>query len=162
MELFHSKDFWFLLSFAIFIGILYRKAWPVIITGLDRYIEKVRAIYAMVSEAKEKSASELSVYEKKKAHLHSEIQALMDHARAEIEQKSADAVTRLDALSKRRERQFMEKVALLESQAMLDIRSVISDLILSAVREIFTKELSTSDHKRMVVASLQEVQKKLN
>ncbi len=162
MELLHTKDFWFILGFVIFVTIFAKKAGPSILAGLDQYIARIREEIQKASLSRENSLEALNMYKRKRQELTQETESILNKAKEDLSRQREDALRAHQELIKKREHQVLDKISLLEEQAVLDIRELVSEVVLRSCAKIFSEGLTEGERTRLIEDAVEEIQRKLN
>ncbi|GJM18013.1 MAG: hypothetical protein DHS20C14_02260 [Phycisphaeraceae bacterium] len=147
-----------LISFAVVLGVMYVVIWPKINKGLDERAGKITEEIAAAERARKQAASALDEYEKNLAEARAEAKAMLEKTKADqtelAAQLRAKAETELTAM-RDRARQDIEAA---KRAAVNEIYAESVGLASSIAGKILQREVSAGDQQRLVEESLAEMQ----
>ncbi|MHA1539634.1 MAG: F0F1 ATP synthase subunit B family protein [Alphaproteobacteria bacterium] len=162
LKFLYTIDFWIFFTFGSFLLILLKKAAPAIGAGLDSYIEKIRTVLDNATNKKEDALKTLNFYKRKQQQVEDETAEIIEKAKKEMIEARDEAFQKHEKLVQRREEQALDKIALLEEQAVADIRNVVTNTVIKSAEKIFSDLLTESEKNSYLDASVEEISKKLN
>ena len=162
LKFLYTVDFWLFFAFVSFLLVILKKAAPAIGKGLDGYIEKIKSVLDNATNKKEESLKNLNFYKRKQQQVEEETAEIIEKAKKEMIEARDDAFQKHEKLVQRREEQALEKISLLEEQAVADIRNVVTDTVVKSAEKIFSDLLTESEKSSYLNSSVEEISKKLN
>ena len=158
-----TAEFWVLVAFVIFIGILVYFGVPATILGaLDSRTKRVSDELAEAQCLREDAARLLKEYEQKRLAAEREAVDAVAAAREEAERLGRDAEERLADFVKRRTAAAEAKIAQAEAQATAEVRAAAADAAVRASERVLRAELSGGAADDLVSRGLSEIRTKLN
>ena len=147
-----TAEFWVLVAFVIFLGILVYFGVPATILGaLDRRTKRVSDELAEAQRLREEAGRLLREYEQKRLA-----------AEREAERLGRDSEERLADFVKRRTAAAEAKIAQAEAQATAEVRAAAADAAVRASERVLRAELSGGAADDLVSRGLSEIRTKLN
>ena len=158
-----TAEFWVLVAFVIFIGILVYFGVPATILGaLDSRTKRVSDELAEAQRLREEAARLLKEYEQKRLAAEREAADIVAAAREEAERLGRDSEERLADFVKRRTAAAEAKIAQAEAQATAEVRAAAADAAVRASERVLRAELSGGAADDLVSRGLSEIRTKLN
>lgn len=158
-----EAEFWVLVAFVIFIGLLvYYKVPGLIAKMLDDRAEAIRKELDEARKLREDAQALLSDYQKKAKEAESEAKAIIDQAKKEAEALAADARKTLAESIERRSKLAEDKIARAEAQALSEVRSTAVETALAAAENILKTRVTGAVGDSLVNQAIQDLKGKLN
>ena len=158
-----TAEFWVLVAFVIFLGILVYFGVPATILGaLDSRTKRVSDELAEAQRLREEAARLLKEYEGKRLAAEREATDIVAAAREEAERLGRDSEERLADFVKRRTAAAEAKIAQAEAQATAEVRAAAADAAVRASERVLRAELSGGAADDLVSRGLSEIRTKLN
>jgi F-type H+-transporting ATPase subunit b len=158
----HDPTFWVLVSFVIFVALVWKPGSKAVAQMLDDRAEKIRSDLEKAAKLREEAQALFAEYQKKQRDALKDAEAIVAAAKAEAEALSKQAVADLEASLKRREQLALQRIAQAEVQATADVRAAAVDLAMAATRKILTDKLDAGRQDALVDAAIKELPSKLN
>ncbi|MCG5240025.1 F0F1 ATP synthase subunit B [Azospirillum doebereinerae] len=158
----NTPEFWVLVSFVIFMALVWKKAGAAIGSVLDGRAEKIRAELDEAERLHKDAQALLNGYQRRQADALKEAEAVLSHAREEAARLRAQAGTDLESSLKRREAQAMERIAQAEAAAVTEVRNLTVDVAIGASRRILSGGLQAVQADRLIEQSIAELPKHLH
>ncbi|MCP4922521.1 MAG: hypothetical protein GY915_00620 [bacterium] len=160
LHILDTPGFWLSISFILFLILIGRPVWKLILLNLDA---QSKAISAQLEEAK-KARTEAETFldaarEQKKAAAE-QAEAILDHARKEGARLEMDASKSLEDILKREEKRAKESIARLEADSLKRLQEEASRISLHAAKEILTTLMSDKDAQTALDQKILEELKK--
>ncbi len=163
VSMFATPDFWVLVAFLLFIGLLLYYGVPRIVGKmLDDRAEAIRKNLDDARKMREDAQALLNDYQRKAAEAEAEAQKIVDQAkregealRTEAERKAVEAVARRVKLAE-------EKIARAERQAISEVRGAAVDTAITAARRLLADKASGETGQRLIDQSISDLRSKLN
>lgn len=140
-DLLHDHHFWVLISLAIFVALVWKRASQSITSALDNRAARIRSELDEARTLRQEAEQLLAQYQQQERDAVGEAQAIITHAREEAARIAAQAASDLEQSLARRQRQAEERIAQAEGRAVEEIRSVAVDTAIAAAREVIVAEL---------------------
>ena len=158
-----TAEFWVLVAFVIFLGILVYFGVPATILGaLDSRTKRVSDELAEAQCLREEAARLLKEYEQKRLAAEREAVDIVAAAREEAERLGRDSEERLADFVKRRTAAAEAKIAQAEAQATAEVRAAAADAAVRASERVLRAQLSGGAADDLVSRGLSEIRAKLN
>ena len=120
----HNPEFWVMIAFFCFIGLLmYMKVPGQITKALDDRADAIRKELDEARRLREEAQQLLADYQKKAREAEAEAKAIIDQARVEAEGLARETRKTLAENLERRTKQAEEKIARAEAQAVGEVRA---------------------------------------
>jgi F-type H+-transporting ATPase subunit b len=152
-------------SIVVFIGlfvILYFKAWPLVLEGLQKREETIRSSLEEAKKTRDEMARMQADFKKELAEAHQQIPALMEEARkkgdAMVTQKLAEATAKIQADQER----FRHEMEIAKDQAIKELWEQAAQLATLISAKAIGRSLSAEDHHRLVDEALNEMRQAEN
>jgi len=159
----YTAEFWVLVSFAIFVGILlYMKVPSKASSALDERAARIAKELAEAQRLREEAQALLAEYEKKRKEAGKLADDIVAQARREAESEAVEARRRLEETIERRTRIAEQKIAQAEAQAMKDVRAAAADLAIAAATGIVSERAKGEEGRALIDQSIAAIKGKLN
>jgi F-type H+-transporting ATPase subunit b len=156
-------EFWVLLSFLLFIGVLIWKGVPGLIgQALDRRAAAIRTELDEARRLREEAQQLLADYQRKTREAEDEAKSIIEAARREAESLAAETRRNLAEQVERRTKAAEEKIARAEAQAVADVRAAAVDLAVKASESILKGKLAGEAGTSLLDAAIRDLKGKLN
>ena len=132
--MFSSPEFWVLVSFVIFVALVWKPAGKALGGILDGHAAKVRSQLEEARRLREEAQRTLAEYQRKQAEAMSEAEAIVAHAKAEAERMKVTAEADLTQQIARRRQLALDRIAQSEAQALAEVRAATVDAAMAATR----------------------------
>ena len=116
-------ELWLLIALIVLIAIIYKPLTRTIFGALDGHAAKVRAELDEAKRLREEAQSLLAEHQRKLAAGKDQAQAIVEHARAEVQRQTERHGVELEATLQRRTEQAMERIAREEARALQEVRT---------------------------------------
>lgn len=157
-----DPTFWVLVSFVIFVALVWKPGSKAVAQLLDDRAEKIRSDLEKAAKLREEAQVLFAEYQKKQRDALKDAEAIVAAAKAEAEALSKQAAADLESSLKRREQLALQRIAQAEAQATADVRAAAVDLAMAATRKILTDKLDTGRQEALIDAAIKELPGKLN
>ncbi|MBM3536488.1 MAG: F0F1 ATP synthase subunit B [Alphaproteobacteria bacterium] len=157
-----DPTFWVLVSFVIFVALVWKPGSKAVAQLLDDRAEKIRSDLEKAAKLREEAQALFAEYQKKQRDALKDAEAIVAAAKAEAEALSKQAAADLESSLKRREQLALQRIAQAEAQATADVRAAAVDLAMAATRKILTDRLDTGRQEALIDAAIKELPGKLN
>lgn len=156
-------EFWVLISFLLFMGLLIWKGVPGLIgKALDQRAVTIRTELDEARRLREEAQALLADYQKKSREAEEEAKGIVDQARREAEALAVETRKQLEEAVARRSRMAEDKIARAENQALAEVRSSAVDAAIAAAEKILASKVSGGKGEALITQSLDDIKRKLN
>lgn len=150
-----DAEFYVLVGFAIFIGVLiWVGAHSKFTALLDARIDRIKGELAEAERLRGEAETLLASFEKKRAEAEAEAKAIVAQAKEEAELIAAAGRKRLDEFVARGVKQVEQKIAQAEAQAAAEVRAAAADAAVRIAESALSKGVGGKD---FVAAGINEV-----
>jgi F-type H+-transporting ATPase subunit b len=156
-----GAEFWVLVAFIVFVGLIVWKARKALVGGLDARGARIKAEIDEAQRLRDEAQSLLADYQKKQREAMGEAQAMIKQAEEEAKRLKAKAEAELAAALKRREQQALDRIAQAEAQALAEVRNLAADLAVAATQKILTEKLDPAKAEGLVSEAIAELPRRL-
>ena len=161
--MFEDPEFWVLLAFVIFIGVLVRFGVPkMALSALDERSARIKQALDEAQRLRSEAQAVLAKYQKKRAEAEKEAQAIIVSARVEAERLAGEAKGKVEEFVARRTKMAESKIAQAEAQALADVRAAAADAAVAAAEKILTQTVKGSVADDLLTKGIAELKSKLN
>jgi F-type H+-transporting ATPase subunit b len=158
-----SAEFWVLVAFVIFFGIVFYVGAPTkILAGLDGRSAKIKAELDEARTLREEAQAVLADYKRKREEAEREAEAIVASARKDAEAYAQDAKAKAEDFVARRTKAAEQKIALAEAQAVAEVRSAAADAAVAAAERVLGAQAKAELGGQLFAKGLSEVRAKLN
>ena len=162
MGIIETPDFWILIAFVTFIGIVVWKGGRKIITILDDRAVKIANELDQARRFREEAQELLASYESQQREAAGEAEAIAALAREEAERKAKQGEKDLAAYLERRTQMAEQNVAQAEAHAISAVRNAAIDVALSATGRVLRESMGNAQRDALVDQTIEDLSKKLN
>lgn len=156
-------DFWVLVSFVLFIGLLAYYGVPGLIgKALDARAEQIRKELDEARRLREEAQELLADYQRKAREAEDEARAIVDTARREAEALAAETRANLKETLERRGKLAEDKIARAEAQALAEVKAAAIDQATAAAETVIKQRLAGQAGNAMVDSSIRDLKARLN
>ena len=158
-----TPEFWVLVSFVLFIGlIVYLKVPGKVTAMLDERAERISRELDEARKLREEAQGLLADYERKRRDADKEAEAIIAQAREEAEAFAVETRQKLVGMVERRGRMAEEKIAQAEAQAIKEVRAAAAELAIAAATRIISDEVQGAKADQLVDASIADLKDRLH
>ena len=159
----HNPEFWVMVAFFCFMGLLVYMKVPALLTkGLDDRAEAIRKELDEARRLREEAQQLLADYQKKAREAESEAKAMIDQARIEAEALAQESRRALTESLERRTKQAEDKIARAEAQALGEVRAAAVDLAIAAAERILKSKVAGATGASLIEQGIRDLKGKLN
>jgi F-type H+-transporting ATPase subunit b len=156
-------EFWVLISFLLFVGLLIWKGVPGIIgRTLDARANAIRTELDEARRLRDEAQQLLADYQRKAREAEDEAKSIIDAAKREAESLAAETRRSLTEQVERRTKAAEEKIARAEAQAISDVRAAAVDLAVKASESILAAKMAGEAGGAMTETAIRDLKGKLN
>jgi F-type H+-transporting ATPase subunit b len=158
-----NTDFVVLISFLIFIGILYYFKVPALIGGLlDKRAATIKAELEEARALREQAQTLLASYERKQKEVQEQADRIVAQARDEANTAAAQAKDDLKKSIARRIAAAEDQIASAEAAAIKEVRDRAVVIAIGAARDVIAKQMTAADASKSVDEGIAIVDAKLH
>ncbi|MDO8838736.1 MAG: F0F1 ATP synthase subunit B [Parvibaculum sp.] len=161
--MFASPDFWVLISFLMFIGLLvYYKVPGMIGALLDKRAADIAAELDEARRLREEAQQLLASYQRKQREAMKEAEDIVAQAKTEAENLAKEIRANMEAQVDRRTKLAEDKIAQAESQALSEVRATAAEVAIGAARKVIADRVTAEEDEKLVERSISELAAKLH
>jgi len=158
-EFFSDTHNWVLISFLLFVALAYKMGRGSVTSALDSHIETARKDVEEAENLRVEAQELLSEYQRMKRETASDAEEVIKTAEEHAQKIREKASKELDAELARREEQLKERLSLMESQAIEEMRAYAADLAIKATREIIIDNIDSKKAKSLNDQAISDAEK---
>jgi F-type H+-transporting ATPase subunit b len=161
--MFEDPEFWVLLAFVIFTGVLVRFGVPkMALSALDERSARIKQALDEAQRLRSEAQAVLAQYQKKRAEAEKEAQAIIVSARVEAERLAGEAKGKVEEFVARRTKMAESKIAQAEAQALADVRAAAADAAVAAAEKILVQTTHGAAAESLIAKGISDLKAKLN
>ena len=161
--MFATAEFWVLVSFLIFVGVLlYLKVPAQVAAALDARIEAIRNELNEAARLREEAQKLLARHEAKRKEAEKEVEDILKVAREEAEAMALELRKEFDAMIARRRAAAEDAIKQAEYEAVKEIRERAADLSVAAAEKLLTGRIKGAKATKLVEQSAEAIRKHLH
>jgi F-type H+-transporting ATPase subunit b len=161
--MFEDPEFWVLLAFVIFLGILAKFGVPkMALSALDERSDRIKQALDEAQRLRSEAQAVLAQYQKKRVEAEKEAQAIIVNARIEAERLAGEAKGKVEEFIARRTKMAESKIAQAEAQALADVRAAAADAAVAAAEKILVQTTHGAAADSLIANGIRDVKAKLN
>src|SRR3990172_12581795 len=156
-------EFWVLIAFLLFMGILlYYRVPKMLGTSLDKRAETIRNELDEARRLREEAQALLADYQRKSREAEEEAKTIVEQAKREAEALAAETRKALAEQVERRTKVAEEKIARAEAQAVSEVRATAVDVAVAAAEKILKARVGGETASSLIEDSIRDLKGKLN
>ncbi len=161
--MFATPEFWVLVSFLGFVGlVLYYKV-PGMIGGmLDKRAADIAAELDDARRLRGEAQQLLASYQRKQREAMKEAEDIVTQAKAEAEQLAKETRANMEAQVDRRTKLAEDKIAQAETQAINDVRATAAEVAVGAARRVIADKVDASKDAQLIEKSISHLASQLH
>src|SRR5574338_823508 len=156
---FSSLIFWEILSFGILLFLLYKYAFPGILSMLEEREKKIKDSLDQAERHRTEAERKLKEYEAKLAAASKETEALLAQAKERAQRLMEENEQRMTVDAERIKGDATREIEQERRKAIQDIRSQTTDLALMVAEKVVGRALTDADHRRLADEALEALAK---
>ena len=161
--MFASPDFWVLISFLMFIGLLVYYKVPGMVAGLlDKRTADIAAELDEARRLREEAQQLLASYQRKQREAMKEAEDIVAQAKVEAENLAKEIRANMEAQVERRTKLAEDKIAQAESQALSEVRATAANVAIGAARKVIADKVTATEDEKLVERSIADLASKLH
>jgi len=156
---FSSLIFWEVMSFAILLFVLYKFAFPGILSALEEREKKIRDSLDQAERHRTEAERKLKEYEAKLAAASKEAEGILAAAKERAQRLMEENEQRLIAEADRIKGEATRDIDVERRKAIQDIRTQTTDLALMVAEKVIQRSLNDADTRRLADEALDALAK---
>ena len=149
--------FWSVVAFLLLFIVLKNVAWGPIISSLESREKEISGALNAAAVAKADAEKATSDYEKIKQEAQAEAQKILSEAKSVKEKMVSDAVLEAKTKAEAETKSALEAIDAEREKAVKEIKTAAVDLSIKAASKLIEKNLDSSDNRKLVSDTLDEV-----
>ena len=151
---FSSLIFWEVVSFGILLFLLYKFAFPGILSALEEREKKIKDSLDQAERHRSEAERKLKDYEAKLAAASHEAEGILSAARERAQRLMEENEQRLNTEAERIKGDATREIDHERRKAIQDIRTQTTDLALMVAEKVVQRSLTDADHRRLADEAL--------
>jgi F-type H+-transporting ATPase subunit b len=161
--IFDNPEFWVLIAFLIFAGMLVSMKVPATVgKALDDRAAGIRKDLDDAARLRKEAEQLLADYQRKAREAEAEAKSIIEAAKREAENLAAETKKALAESIERRTKLAEDKIARAEAQAVSEVRATAVDVAVSAAETLLKAKLAGATATGLVEQSIRDLKGKLN
>lgn len=157
-----DTSFWLLISFSIFVFILWKKGKDAFVGLLDKRIEGIKDEIQTAENLHIEAQELLAQYQRKHRDAVKEADEIIKNAEKHAKQIQKQAEKDLAETMARREKQLADRLDRMKQNAIDEIQSYAANLAIDATREIIVEKLDKKVSDKLVDSAIKDLGKNLH
>jgi F-type H+-transporting ATPase subunit b len=156
---FSSLIFWEIVSFAILFFVLYKYAFPGILSILEEREKKIKDSLDQAERHRSEAEHKLREYEAKLNAAAKEAESIMAAAKERVQRLMEENEQRMTVEAERIKGDAMREIEQERRRAIQDIRAQTTDLALMVAEKVVQRSLTDADHRKLADDALDALSK---
>jgi F-type H+-transporting ATPase subunit b len=156
---FSSLIFWEVLSFAILFFILYKYAFPGILSALEEREKKIKDSLDEAERHRSEAERKLKEYEAKLNMAAKDAEGILTAAKERAQRLTEESEQRMTAEAERIKGDATREIDHERRKAIQDIRAQTTDLALMVAEKVVQRSLNEADHRKFADEALEALSK---
>jgi len=156
---FPSLIFWEVVSFAILFFVLYKFAFPGILSVLEEREKKIKESLDQAERHRSEAEQRLKEYEAKLSAVSKEAEGIMTSAKERAQRLLEENEQRLTAEAERIKGDATREIDQERRKAIHEIRTQTTDLALMVAEKVVERSLTDADHRKLADEALAALEK---
>lgn len=148
-EFLSDSNNWVLLSFILFVALAFKLGRKSVTNALDNHINKAKQDVEEAERLRVEAQELLSKYQRLQRETAADAENVVKTAEEHAAKIRETAEKELETELARREEQLKERLSLMETQAIEEMRSYAADLAVKATREIIVENIDNKKAKAL-------------
>lgn len=161
-QLLHDTNFWVLISFTLFVVLVFKAAKTAILGKLDGRIAQIRTDIETAENLRVEAQELLAQYQRKQRDAQNEAETIIANARNHATEIRKTAEAELNEMIDRKEKQLADRLKRMEDSAKAEIRAYASELAVKATAEIIANRLDDAGNARLVDQAIKTLPSNMN
>ncbi len=159
---FYDSNLWYIFSFIIFSGIVWKFGIPVILAKLDERIVQIKADLEEAENLRVEAQEMLAQYQRKHRDAVQEAEAIVKKAKGNAKEYKIQAEAELNDIMTRREQQLTERLKRMEQNAINEIQAYAAELSMNAARQIVIEKLDNKTNAKLVDEAISNIESNIH
>jgi F-type H+-transporting ATPase subunit b len=160
MELLNDPEFWVLVGFLIFFGLLGRTFWKLMRDGLDGRAAKVKEQLAEATRLRAEAQQVLETYRRKQEQAVKDAADILQSAKEEAERMRLEGEAELKRSIAAREAQAKDRIAQAEQAAIQSVRALAADIAIRAATNLVSESIDKDGAAALVDKAIDDLPKR--
>jgi F-type H+-transporting ATPase subunit b len=157
MELLHNPEFWVLVGFLIFFGLLGRTFWKLMKGGLDSRAAKVQEQLNEASALRAEAQRVLDLYRSKQEQAVKDAADILEAAKAQAEMMRKTGEDDLKRSLAAREAQAMDRISLAEQAAIQSVKARAVEIAILAATGLVAESIDKDGAAALVDRAIEDL-----
>lgn len=157
-----NSSVWVLISYLLFLGLVFKFARHKVLSMIDGQIEEIRKELDMAENLRIEAQELLAQYKRKQRDAVQEATQIIENAKRNADKVRANAALELEQTMARKEEYLQERLDLMEAKLLNEMRTKASHLAVLATEEMIRQNLKKSDTSALIENSIDSVKAHLN
>jgi F-type H+-transporting ATPase subunit b len=157
MELLHNPEFWVLVGFLIFFGLLGRTFWKLLKGGLDGRAAKVQEQLNEASALRAEAQRVLDLYRGKQEQAVKDANDILEAAKAQAEIMRQSGEAELKRSLAAREAQAMDRIAQAEQAAIQSVKARAVEIAIHAATSLVAESIDQNGAATLVERAIDDL-----
>ena len=158
-DFFSSLIFWEVLSFGILLFVLYKYAFPGVLSALEEREKKIKDSLDQAEHHRSEAERKLKEYEAKLNAAGKEAEGILAAAKERAQRLMEENEQRMTAEAERIKGDATREIDHERRKAIQDIRSHTTDLALMVAEKVVQRSLNEADHRKFADEALEALSK---
>ena len=158
-DFFSSLIFWEVVSFAILLFVLYKIAFPWLLSLLEEREKKIRDSLDQAERHRAEAEQRLKEYEAKLSAASKEAEGVLTAAKERAQRLLEENEQRLTAEAERIKGDATREIDQERRKAIQEIRTQTTDLVLMVAEKVVERSLTDADHRKLADEALAALEK---
>jgi len=158
-DFFSSLIFWEVVSFAILLFVLYKIAFPWLLSLLEEREKKIRDSLDQAERHRTEAEQRLKEYEAKLSAASKEAEGVLTAAKERAQRVLEENEQRLTAEAERIKGDATREIDQERRKAIQEIRTQTTDLVLMVAEKVVERSLTDADHRKLADEALAALEK---
>jgi len=156
-----EPEFWLLVAFVIFVGLMAKPVWRKVTAGLDTRAQEIAAELDEARQLREEAQATLASYQRKQRDAAKEAEEIIARAEDEATRLTQAAEKTLAETLKRHEALTIEKIAQAQARAVDEVKAEAVEIALAATRRLLEEHLNEAKGDALIEDAIRELPAKL-
>jgi F-type H+-transporting ATPase subunit b len=148
---------WTLAVFVLLMTVLGKFAWKPLIHALHEREKHLEHVLHETERARNESESLLSEHRKQMAHAADEVRRLLEEARADAQRTAENVIKQAQNEAESAKQRAQRDIGAARDSALAEIWHKTADMAVSVAGRVLSKELTETDHRRLLDAAISEL-----
>jgi F-type H+-transporting ATPase subunit b len=148
---------WTLVVFLLLLFVLGRFAWKPLLAALHNREQHLEHVLLETERARNESEANLAEHRKLMARAADEVRGILEKARKEAEATGEQLIKQAQGEAELAKQRAQRDIASARDQALAEIWEKTADMAVSVAGKVLSKELSDTEHRRLLEAAINEL-----